>query len=157
MYIDTPICASYKNTKNEIVFRDPYAYILSDPYSQRKEVIQSTYRDFVAVGPVADISIRKRGIICDLGPGFDIFIGSVTHGPTSIVWRHITVGPECIWKASSIRVQLIHTISPRITSHLNVFAVFPRSLEREKNQDITHSRRNRYRNKCSTEQDIVGW
>ena len=74
-----------KNTKNEIVFRDPYVYILSDPYSQRKEVIQSTYRDFVAVGPVADISIRKRGIICDLGPGFDIFIGSVTHGPTSIV------------------------------------------------------------------------
>ena len=120
-------------------------------------LIQLAYRDVVAVGPVADISIRKRGIICDLGPGFDIFIGSVTHGPTSIVWRHITVGPECIWKASSIRVQLIHTISPRITSHLNVFAVFPRSLEREKNQEITHSRRNRYRNKCSTEQDIVGW
>ena len=33
MYIDTLICASYKNTKNEIVFRDPYVYILSDPYS----------------------------------------------------------------------------------------------------------------------------
>ena len=33
MYIDTPICASCNKQKNEIIFRDPYAYILSDPYS----------------------------------------------------------------------------------------------------------------------------
>ena len=74
-----------QKTKNEVVFGDPYAHTPSDPYSQTKEIIQSAYRDVVAVGPEADSSIRKGGIVCDLGPGFNIFIGSVTHGPTSIV------------------------------------------------------------------------
>ena len=85
MYIDTPICASCHKTKTEIEFRDPYAYILGDPYSQRQAIIQSAYRDVVAVGPIADSSIRNRGVVCDFGPRFDIFIGGVTHGPSSIV------------------------------------------------------------------------
>ena len=48
-------------------------------------ISQSTYRYVVTVGPVAVTSIRKLSTVCDFGPGFDIFIGSVTHGPSSIV------------------------------------------------------------------------
>ena len=33
MYIETPMCASCKKTKNEVVFRDSFAHILSDAYS----------------------------------------------------------------------------------------------------------------------------
>ena len=68
--------------------------------------------------------VRKRGIVCDLGPEFDIFIGSVTHGPSSIVWRHVAVGQECIGMACSIRVWPVHAISLRETSLLNVQAIF---------------------------------
>ena len=52
-----------------------------------------------------------------------IFIGSVTHGPSSIVWRHVTIGLKCIGMASSIRVQLVHAIIPGKTSILNVQAM----------------------------------
>ena len=45
----------------------------------------STYRDVVTVGPVAVASIRKLSVVCDFSLGFDIFISSVTHGPSSIV------------------------------------------------------------------------
>ena len=34
VYRNTYVCVMQK-TKNEVVFRDPYAHILSDPYSQR--------------------------------------------------------------------------------------------------------------------------
>ena len=44
-----------------------------------------TYRDVVTVGPVAVTSIRKLSAVCDFSLGFDIFISSVTHGPSSIV------------------------------------------------------------------------
>ena len=44
-----------------------------------------TYRDIVTVGPVPGTSIRKLSAVCDLSLGFDIFISSVTHGPSSIV------------------------------------------------------------------------
>ena len=52
-----------------------------------------------------------------------IFIGSVTHGPSSIVWRHVTIGLKCIGMVSSIRVQLVHAIIPGKTSFLNVQAM----------------------------------
>ena len=71
----------------------PYRFIAAcDRYEGRP----STYRYVVTVGPVAVTSIRKLSAVCDFGPGFDIFIGSVTHGPSSIVCRHVTVGQECI-------------------------------------------------------------
>ena len=44
-----------------------------------------TYRDVVTVGPIAVTSIRKLSAVCDFSLGFDIFISSVTHGPSSIV------------------------------------------------------------------------
>ena len=52
-----------------------------------------------------------------------IFIGSVTHGPSSIVWRHVTIGLKCIGMVSSIRVQLVHAFIPGKTSILNVQAM----------------------------------
>ena len=52
-----------------------------------------------------------------------IFIGSVTHGPSSIVWRHVTIGLKCIGMVSSIRVQLVLAIIPGKTSFFNVQAM----------------------------------
>ena len=48
-------------------------------------ISESTYWDVVTVGPVAVTSIRKLSAVCDFSLGFDIFISSVTHGPSSIV------------------------------------------------------------------------
>ena len=84
-----------------------------------------TYWDVVAISSVAVTSIRKLGVVCDLTLRSDIFIGSVTHGPSSIVWRHVTVGLKCIEMASSIRVQPVHAITPGKTSFLNVQAMKP--------------------------------
>ena len=44
-----------------------------------------TYWDVVAVRSVSVTFIRKLGIVCDFGLGFYVFIGSVTHSPSSIV------------------------------------------------------------------------
>ena len=44
-----------------------------------------TYRNVVTIGPVAVNSIRKLSDVCDFSLRFDIFISSVTHGPSSIV------------------------------------------------------------------------
>ena len=52
--------------------------------SQRRRIL-STYRDVVTVGPVAVTPIRKLSAVRDFSLGFDIFISSVTHGPSSIV------------------------------------------------------------------------
>ena len=65
---------------------------------------QSTYWDVITICPVTVTSIRKLRVVGDLSLKFDVFIGSVTHGPSSIVGRHVTVGLECIGMASSIRV-----------------------------------------------------
>ena len=42
MYIETPMCVSCKKTENEVVFRDPYAHVLSDPYSHKRLFNQLT-------------------------------------------------------------------------------------------------------------------
>ena len=85
---------------------------------------QSTYWNVVTVRPVAITSIRKLSVVCDFGLGFHIFICSVTHGPSSIVWRHVTVGQECIWMVSSIRVQPVHAILLIMTSFSDILAVY---------------------------------
>ena len=46
---------------------------------------KSAYLDVVTVRPVSDTTIRKLGIVRDFGLGFGVFIGSVTHGPSSTV------------------------------------------------------------------------
>ena len=48
-------------------------------------ISKSTHWDVVTVGPVAVSSIRKLSAVCDFSLGFDIFISSVTHGPSSII------------------------------------------------------------------------
>ena len=82
-----------------------------------------TYFDVVAVRPVPVSSIRKWGIILDFSLGFGVFISCVTHGPPSIVWRHITVSLECIWMTSSIRNKPVHTISRGVALSSNIITV----------------------------------
>ena len=52
---------------------------------------KSTYFNLVAVRSVPIRSIRKLRIVGDFSAGFGEFISCVTHGPSSIVWRHVTV------------------------------------------------------------------
>ena len=57
--------------------------LIVDNIATKRNIL--TYRNAVTVGPVAVTSIRKVSAVCDFGLGFDIFVSSVTHGPSSIV------------------------------------------------------------------------
>ena len=46
---------------------------------------QLTYLNVVAVCPISVISIRSLIAVDNFGLGFGVFIGSVAHGPSSIV------------------------------------------------------------------------
>ena len=86
---------------------------------------KSTYVNLVAVRSIPIRSIRKLRIVGDFSLGFGVFISCVTHGPSSIVWRHVTVSWERVWMASFIRVQPIHTVFGKVTLLLPILAVKP--------------------------------
>ena len=95
----------------------------TNTYKAEKGNAKVTHRNAVTVGPVLCTFIRKLSPVCDFSLGAGIFISSVTHGPSSIVWRHVTVSQEFIWMASFIWVQPVQVVTPWKTLILYILAV----------------------------------
>jgi len=99
---------------------------------------QSTYWNVVAVCSVPGTAIKKARVVRDLCSRFGFVSGSVAHGPSSIVWCHITICLKCIFSASSIWVQPVHAISFGISSLLDILTINSYTWSHRKHQMLAH-------------------